>query len=128
MNKDIIAVDFDGTCVVHDYPNIGPDVPNAVNVLKKLNQSGVRIILWTMRNGKELKDAEKWFKDRDVKLWAVNSNPEQKTWTKSPKAYAHMYIDDAALGCPLSHVASRPYVDWYRVETMLKAQQLIIEI
>jgi len=23
----IIAVDFDGTCVEHQYPNVGPDCP-----------------------------------------------------------------------------------------------------
>jgi hypothetical protein len=36
MSKNKIAcVDFDGTCVMHEYPQIGDDVPNAINVLKK---------------------------------------------------------------------------------------------
>ena len=48
-----IAVDFDGTCVTHEYPNIGKDI-GAVPVLKKLTDSGHKIILNTMRSGKEL--------------------------------------------------------------------------
>ena len=38
----------------------------------------------------------------------------QKDWTSSPEPYAHIYIDDAALGVPLKHsyISDRPYVDW----------------
>jgi hypothetical protein len=35
----VVCVDFEGTCVTHEYPKIGEDVPNAVNVLKKLNEN-----------------------------------------------------------------------------------------
>jgi hypothetical protein len=31
----IIAVDFDGTCVTHDFPHVGKDI-GAVPVLKEL--------------------------------------------------------------------------------------------
>ncbi len=41
----VVCVDFDGTCVMHEYPKIGEDVPNAVSVLKKLNENQVKIIL-----------------------------------------------------------------------------------
>ena len=51
MSKSKIAcVDFDGTCVMHEYPQIGDDVPNAINVLKKLNENHVKLILWTIRS------------------------------------------------------------------------------
>jgi hypothetical protein len=36
-----------------------------------------------------------------VKSWAANANPDQRTWTRSPKAHAQVYTDEAALGCPL---------------------------
>jgi len=52
----LICVDFDGTCVKHQYPKIGEDVPNAVEVLKKLNENQVKIILWTIRSGEFLQD------------------------------------------------------------------------
>lgn len=117
-----IAIDFDGTCVTHDYPRIGKDI-NAVNVLKKLVTNGHKLILNTMRSGKELKEAINWFKENDIELYGANENPTQKRWTKSPKVYAHLYIDDAALGCPLKmdlNISDRPFVDWEVVSCLLK--------
>lgn len=116
----VIAVDFDGTCVSHDYPRIGHDI-GAVPVLRRLVASGASLVLWTMRSGKELDDAVQWFLDNDIFLFGIQRNPEQDKWTTSPKAYASLYIDDAALGCPLVRPANgaRPYVDWRAVEGLL---------
>ena len=117
-----IAIDFDGTCVTHDYPRIGKDI-NAVNVLKKLVANGHKLILNTMRSGKELKEAINWFKKNDIELYEANKNPTQRKWTNSPKVYAHLYIDDAALGCPLKmdlSISDRPFVDWEAVSRLLK--------
>ena len=55
-----IAVDFDGTCVTHDYPRIGKEI-GAPKVLKRLVEAGHKLILNTMRSGKELQDAIHWF-------------------------------------------------------------------
>ena len=109
-----IAVDFDGTCVTHDYPRIGKDI-GATKVLKRLVKAGHKLILNTMRSGKELQDAIHWFNKNGIELYGVNENPTQKRWTTSPKVYAHMYIDDAAFGCPIRNVpdfSDRPFVDW----------------
>jgi hypothetical protein len=122
MSKNkIVAVDFDGTCVAHEYPQIGADVPNAVSVLKRLNENDVRIILWTIRSGEYLQHAVEWFAAREIQIWAVNKNPQQRFWSKSPKAYAPVYIDDAAIGCPLVFPAdgSRPFADWFAIEKLL---------
>ena len=53
----IIAVDFDGTCVSHDYPYIGKEI-GAAPVLRELVSAGHELILFTMRDGKTLKEAE----------------------------------------------------------------------
>lgn len=121
-NGYIIAVDFDGTCVEHDYPEVGMDVEGAVDVLRALNAKGHRIILYTMRSGSKLEAAIKWFKQRKINLWSVNSNPEQKEWTDSVKVYANYYIDDSALGCPIMFIdgAPRPAVNWVKVRTILE--------
>lgn len=119
----IIAVDFDGTVVTHDYPDMGKDI-GAVPVLKWLTDEGHKLILWTMRSGQELHEAEGWFEAHNIPLFGVNENPMQLTWTKSPKAYANIYIDDAALGCPVKEdrsLSSRPFVDWKRIENYLKS-------
>lgn len=97
----IIAVDFDGTCVKHRYPMVGEDVDGAVSVLKELVRKGHKIILYTMRGGDTLDDAISWFIDNDIELWGINRNPEQYGWSSSPKVFANLYIDDAALGIPL---------------------------
>ncbi|WP_138993991.1 hypothetical protein [Larkinella sp. C7] len=115
----IIAIDFDGTCVGHEFPLIGKEVPFCVNVLKKLVEANCALILFTMRSEEHLVRAEQWFAEREIPLWGSNVNPDQKSWTLSPKVYAHDYIDDAAFGCPLIHdtsFAERPYVDWQKVD------------
>ena len=130
MAKDkgyVIAVDFDGTCVEHNYPAIGMDVEGAVDVLRELNKHGHRIILNTMRSGQRLEAAVRWFRDRKIELWAVNRNPEQEQWTSSPKVYADIYIDDSALGCPLIFLEGvrRPVVDWKRVRRALESDGVL---
>lgn len=108
-----IAVDFDGTIVDHRYPDIGQPVPGAVRWLQEFAKRNARIILWTMRSGPFLDEAESYV-SQYVDLYGSNKNPSQDSWTKSPKAYAHVYIDDAAFGCPLVEVNgfARPCVDW----------------
>lgn len=122
MKNKVIAVDFDGTCVTHEYPDVGVDI-GAIPVLKKLVENGHKLILYTMRSGEHLLQAEAWLKKQGVELWGINENPEQHTWTKSRKVYAHIYIDDAALGCPLAITSKskRPYVNWDSIEGWLKA-------
>lgn len=118
----IIAIDFDGTCVTHDYPLVGKDI-GAVPVLQKLVKIGHQLILWTMRSGTALEDAVDWFNKNNIPLYGIQINPTQEKWTSSPKAYAQLYIDDAALGCPLVYnieYSSRPYVDWKKIEQYFK--------
>lgn len=139
----IIAIDFDGTCVSHAFPEVGKEI-GAPKVLKKLIENGHQLILWTMRSdiegdsvpspefeglfdGKYLTDAVNWFKKHNIPLYGIQNNPSQYEWTSSPKAYAHLYIDDAALGVPLIFDINerRPYVDWERVENLLKELKYI---
>ena len=108
----IIAIDFDGTCVKHAYPKIGEDI-GAVPVLKEMVKNGHQLVLNTMRSGRLLDEAVQWFKDNGIELSGANHTPGQATWTESPKVYAQLYIDDAALGCPTNYDGmGRPYVDW----------------
>lgn len=122
----IIAIDFDGTCVTHAYPEIGKDI-GAVPILKELVEKGHKLILYTMRHGESLDAAVQWFKDNDIELYAANKNPTQELWSLSPKIFAQLYIDDAALGCPLrtSNKSERPYVNWTAVARRLNQMKLI---
>jgi len=122
-----IGIDFDGTCVTHDYPKVGVDI-GAVPILKKLVEKGHKLILYTMRGDEVMEDAKKWFADNGIKLYSANSNPTQSKWTNSNKIYCHIYIDDAALGVPLKYnksLSNRPFVDWNGVEEILKHYKII---
>lgn len=126
-NSMIIAVDFDGTCVEHDYPAVGMEVEGAVETLRALQSKGHRLILFTMRSGMKLEAAVKWFKDRKIELWGINKNPEQAEWTESPKVYADIYIDDSALGCPIMFIdgVRRPVVCWAKVRQKLEYDRVL---
>lgn len=113
----IIAIDFDGTIVDHNYPHIGEPVPNAIECMKFFNENNHDIILNTMRSGKHLDQAVKYLEDNGIILFGINENPEQRRWTDSPKIYANYYIDDASIGCPLIKIDGfyRWCVDWEKV-------------
>ena len=124
-DSQIIGIDFDGTIVEHAYPEIGAPVPGAIDTIKDLIANGHRIILWTMRSGETLQEAYDYLKDNGIELFGVNKNPKQN-WSTSPKAYCHVYIDDAALGCPLIRKFNqRPVVFWPKVREFLKAKGLL---
>ena len=95
-----IAVDFDGTIVVHEYPAIGKEIPFAIDTLKRLQQEQHRLILWTVREGKELEDAVAFCAERGLEFYAVNSNfPEELTGITQPrKLTVDLFIDDRNLG------------------------------
>lgn len=121
-----IVIDFDGTVVTHDYPRVGKNI-GSVPVLRKLIDKKHQLILFTMRSGKELDQAVNWFKENDIPLFGIQTNPTQHEWTSSPKAYGQLIIDDAALGCPLmySDLSNRPYVNWVIVEDYLVESGII---
>ena len=70
----IIAVDFDGTIVEHKYPLIGKERPFAIATLKKLQDDGNLLILWTVRDGELLDEAVEFCHKRGLDFYAVNSN------------------------------------------------------
>ena len=121
-----ICVDFDGTMVDHCFPGIGEPAPNSVRVCKRLIECGHLLILWTMRSdgqesGDVLSEAVEWMNSYGIGLHGINCNPDQASWTESPKAYGHIYVDDAAIGCPLIKPKGfhRPCVDWSAVEKII---------
>lgn len=78
----IIAVDFDGTIVEHKYPEIGRELPFAIETLKKLQQERHRLILWSVREGKLLQEAVDFCRERGLEFYAVNSNYAEETLEK----------------------------------------------
>jgi hypothetical protein len=74
------------------------------------------------KHGDALTQAVEFCRQNGVEFAGVNTNPGQERWTLSPKAYCQLYIDDAALGCPLREnpkMGGRPFVDWSQVGPMV---------
>lgn len=97
----IIAVDFDGTIVEHKYPEIGKELPFAIETLKSIQQKGHKLILWSVREGELLDDAVKFCKERGLTFYAVNSNYNDETTESANytrKLKADLFIDDRNLG------------------------------
>lgn len=102
MNKKlptIVAVDFDGTLVEDNFPEIGQPIPIMIEYIKSLSKAGAKIILWTCRNGKALEQALQFCTDYKLYFDAVNENlPEVKELYggDTRKVFADFYIDDKA--------------------------------
>ena len=98
----IIAVDFDGTIVEHKYPEIGQEVPFAIDTLKMLIKDQHRLILWSVREGALLDEAVEWCRPRGVEFYAVNKDyPEEEKEKNnhfSRKLKADFFIDDRNVG------------------------------
>ena len=94
--KPIVAVDFDGTLSLDSqYPNIGRFNTHLYEALMELKGIGWSIVLWTCREGEELREAVEWCKMNGLEFDAINENPPEVSF-KSRKVVADMYIDDRA--------------------------------
>ncbi len=113
-----IAVDFDGTIVVDAYPEIGQERPFAIQTLKMLHSDGHELILWTVREGRRLKEAVEWCRERGVEFYAINRDfPEEDVQMKtfSRKIKADLFIDDRNIGGP---------IQWGEIYNMVKSNRV----
>lgn len=124
-----IAIDFDGTIVTHEFPKIGRLLPGAKETMQALWKNGHKIFLWTMRgyNPKYkrcLEEAVAWLDDHGIGPDGINRTTSEFS-TTSPKQYANLYIDDAALGCPLCIYPTSTgetgfCADWFQIANILQ--------
>lgn len=116
--KYVIAIDFDGTIVTDEFPEIGKDA-GAIEVMLKLQEAGHKLILFTMRafesdvNDDHISSAIEYCESRGINFYGINNNPAQTSWNESPKVYADIYIDDRGILIPtLKDKNNNPYVNW----------------
>lgn len=91
----IWAVDFDGTLTRNGVTN-----KDLIDLLIEARLRGVKLILWTSREGKALGDALMWCKGQGLEFDEANRNlPEyiEKYGYDSRKIGADIYIDDRSL-------------------------------
>lgn len=100
-NKPKIAVDFDGTIVESRYPDIGKPKLFVFETLKKLQNEGFLLILWTYRYGDKLKEAVDFCKSNGIEFYAVNKSYPEEIFSEdkaSRKINADIFVDDRNLG------------------------------
>lgn len=97
--KPIIAIDFDGTIVEHDYPRIGALRPNAAHVIRWVYM-WAHVIIWTCRyEPKDVENMRSFLNDNNIPYTAINDNaPENLGFKPYPKIYFDICIDDRNLG------------------------------
>ncbi len=95
-----IAIDFDGTIVEHKYPEIGKEKLFAFETLRELQKKGCKLILWTVRSGKELEEAVEFCRNKGVEFYAVNKNYPEEVIDENlvRKIEVDIYIDDRNVG------------------------------
>ncbi|WP_456441429.1 BT0820 family HAD-type phosphatase [Psychroserpens sp.] len=100
LDKLVIAIDFDGTIVEDAYPKVGKARIFAFETMKRLQEDGHRLILWTYRSGSKLDDAVQFCKENGITFYAVNQSfpEEQYDNSVSRKIYADIYVDDRNIG------------------------------
>lgn len=101
QRRRVIAVDFDGVLCEDQWPQIGPEKKDIIELAKYRKQAGAALILWTCRCGEQLDEAVSWCRERGLEFDAVNENlPERVAFygSESRKISADEYWDDKARG------------------------------
>jgi len=112
-----IAVDFDGTIVEHEYPNIGEEKIFAIETLKQIQKQGHQLILWTYRTGPELEVAIDFCRNNGLEFYAINKNYPEEIYDEfvPRKLNVDMYIDDRNFG---------GFVEWSIVWEMFSGESV----
>lgn len=93
----VYSIDFDGTLCADNWPDIGKPNTALIEHVKKLRQSGDKLILNTMREGRRLDEALTWCRSYGLEFDAVNDNLEElkQKYNNNPrKVFADVYVDD----------------------------------
>ncbi len=105
MNKvrKIVGVDFDGTLAVTrgTYPKIQGPIQEVIDYVKSEQAAGAYLILITMREYDELRQAVEWCKEQGLRFDAVNDNlPQMKEFfgNNPRKIFCNEYLDDTNIG------------------------------
>jgi hypothetical protein len=100
MNR-IIAIDFDGTIVKDNFPEIGEMMPGAAEAINQLYADGYTIIIWSCRTGIKKARAIEWLVMHGIKFHYFNkscpNNVAQHKGKDTRKVFADLYIDDRML-------------------------------
>jgi len=93
----VIGIDFDGTIVEDNFPEIGPAIPGAIETIKEWYDAGYWIIIHSCRSGMLEDNMNAWLGANRVKRHATNDNIDhliQKYGSNPRKLGVDINIDD----------------------------------
>lgn len=103
----VIAIDFDGTIVDHEFPKIGKLKERAKEVINKLAVNNY-VCIWTCRGGDYAIAAYNFLNANNIMFSYFNQSPMDKINVNCRKIIADYYIDDHNLFCEK--------IDWNRID------------
>lgn len=125
----LIMLDFDDTVTENRYPSVGPFIPSAIEVIKKLQNANHLICLNTLRcesKDESLNLAKESLKNEGINLDAVTNNkilPDDWDWSEILRKQV-MFIDDIAKNIPLRRCNNRIVVDWGALDRQFKENNI----
>ena len=121
----IIAIDFDGCLCENKYPEIGEEHTEVLDILRREQAHGSKLILWTCREGERLHEAVKWCNERGIHFDCLNNNLlslSEKFENNSRKVCATEYWDDRAVQIPFNPTSLSAVPTKYLVEELKKRE------
>ena len=121
-----IAVDFDGMLVRERWPEVGEEMPGALEALRNFHADLHYLVLNTCRKGDLLREAAAWLKHRGVYglFESVNRNSRRRCamfgGVDVRKISADVYLDDRNIP-PVPRMANGD-VNWRVIERMVQAE------
>jgi hypothetical protein len=115
--KAILAIDFDLTICMSEYPDLGAQRKDSGYYIRQLAAEGYGIVINTCRSGVALADAINWLHKNSIPYHYVNCNfPHLINLFKSDcrKVSADLYIDDKCLTglpewCEIYNIINQKY-------------------
>lgn len=101
--KKTIAVDFDGTIVTMDFPEIGTLKPYAKETVEVLKNEGHNIIIWTCRYAEKEDEVREFLRENEIPYDTINDHVPQDIVNlrhlkpETRKVFADIYIDDRSI-------------------------------
>ena len=97
----IIAIDFDGTIVEDQFPDIWKMKDGAREAINQLYADGYTIIIWSCRTGIKKARAIEWLVMQGIRFHHFNkscpNNVAKYGGKDTRKVFANLYIDDRML-------------------------------
>ena len=97
VDHEFLAVDFDGTIVGHEFPDIGAPIQATIDFMNEFWKKSIwnRIIIWSCRSGEYEHLMREWLIKNRVPFDWINKNPIVDLGGN--KIFANQYLDDRNL-------------------------------